>query len=294
MMHDLTPLVTDHFTERGSLINFVKGILYRLKMRNIKKADAILTNSDWTKKDVIKYGGVDPKNVRRVYLGVDEEFKAQRPLTREERGEYILFVGGVEANKNALRLIQAFANLKSQNSNVKVLDPKDRRLGRIPQMSNLKLVMPGSQFVDEKKIETKMIRKEIKELNLTDAVEFPGFVARKDLVDLYRSALVFVYPSYYEGFGFPVLEAMASGTPVVCSDASSLPEVGGPPEASTVIYVDPFDVQSIAEGVLNVLYSNTAQYQSQIEKGLERAKKFSWQKCARETLAILKSCCYGD
>jgi len=119
MVHDLVPLVTKRFSEKGVLANFVKGIVYRLKLKNIRKADAILVNSDNTKKDVSDYAGVDPSIVRRVYLGVDEEFRTQSPVPREERGNYILFVGGVEANKNVLRLIQAFANLKSQISNLK-------------------------------------------------------------------------------------------------------------------------------------------------------------------------------
>ena len=267
MMHDLTPLVTNHFTERGPLINFLKGIKYRLKVRNIKKAAAILTNSEQTKRDVIKYAGVNPDIVHRVYLGVDEEFRTseEEVVRREERGDYVLFVGGVEMNKNVLRLLKAFSNLKSQ-------------------ISNLKLVMPGGQFVDEKKIETQMIKKKVKELNLAGSVEFPGFVEQKKLIELYRHALVFVYPSYYEGFGFPVLEAMACGTPVVTANASSLPEVGG----EAVIYVDPFAVESIAEGILKVLNFDTVQYQKQIQKGLEQSKKFSWAKCARETLEVLR------
>ncbi len=277
MMHDLTPLVTNHFTERGALINVVKSVMYLLKVRNIKKADAILTNSEQTKKDVIKYAGVSPDIVHRVYLGVDEEFRTQNPVPREERGDYILFVGGVEANKNVLRLLRAFANIKFQISNSKSISND--------KISNLKLIMPGGQFVNEDKIETKMIKAKVKELGLEDSVDFPGFVEQKDLVELYRKALVFVYPSYYEGFGFPVLEAMACGTPVVSSNASPLPEVGGP----AVIYVDPFDVESIAEGILRVLGFNTLEYRSWVQKGLEQAAKFSWATCARETLEVLKS-----
>lgn len=268
MMHDLTPLVTNHFTERGPLVNFAKGILYRLKLQDVKKADAILTNSEQTKKDVIKHTGVNPDIVHRVYLGVDEEFRTQKPVPKEKRRNYILFVGGVEANKNVLRLLEAFSTLN-------------------PKTQTLRLIMPGGQFVDEDKIETKMIRAKVKELGLENAVEFPGFVEQKELIKLYRHALVFVYPSYYEGFGFPVLEAMACGTPVVSSNASSLPEVGG----DAVIYVDPFDVESIAEGIKKVLHYHTLEYgkyQELVRRGLQQSKKFSWQKCARETLEVLK------
>lgn len=269
MMHDLTPLVTNHFTERGVVINFAKGIRYRLKLQTVKEADLVITNSEQTKKDVVKHTGVRPDTVHRVYLGVDEKFRVQDVVPREEKGDYILFVGGVEANKNVLRLLEAFANIKSQ-------------------ITNLKLIMPGGQFVDKEKIETKMIRAKVKELDLEGSVEFPGFVEQKKLVELYRHALVFVYPSYYEGFGFPVLEAMASGTPVVTSNASSLPEVGG----EAVIYFNPFNVESIAAAIAEVLNYHTTKYgkyEEIIQKGLERAKKFSWEKCARETLAVLHS-----
>lgn len=281
MMHDLTPLMTNHFTERGPLINFAKSILYRLKMQNIKKADAVLTNSEHTKKDVVRHTKVSPDIVHAVHLGVDEEFKTRKPVPREERGNYVLFVGGVEANKNVLRLLEAFKNVKVQiipNYSKSMTNDKY-------QISNLRLVIPGGQFVNREKIETKMIRARVKELGLENAIEFPGFVEQKELVELYRKALVFVYPSYYEGFGFPVLEAMASGTPVVSSNASSLPEVGG----NAVIYVDPFDVESIAEGIEKILGFDNSDYLRMVQAGLEQSQKFSWQKCARETLQVLQS-----
>ena len=268
MVHDFVPLVTKRFSEKGALANFVKGLLYRWKLQSVKKADAILVNSDNTKKDVVKYAGVDPNIVHRVYLGVDEEFRTQAPVSREERGDYILFVGGVEVNKNVLRLLEAFSTLN-------------------PKPLTLKLIMPGGQFVNEDKVETKMIKAKVKELGLEGSVEFPGFVPQKELIDLYRKALVFVYPSYYEGFGFPVLEALASGTPVVTSDASSLPEIGG----SAVVYVDPFSVESISEGIKKVLHFHTLEYgkyEKMVEKGLEQSKKFSWEQCAQETLKVLK------
>ncbi len=265
MIHDLVPLATNRFSEKGKLANFTKEVLYRWKLRNLKKADAILVNSENTRKDVIRFVGVNSKVIHRVYLGVDEEFRTVAVVPREKRGNYILFVGGVETNKNVPRLLAAFATLQSLTS-------------------NLKLSIVGGQFVDEKKIETRMIKAKAKELNLTGSVEFPGFVEQKKLIELYRHALVFVYPSYYEGFGFPVLEAMACGTPVVTTSASSLPEVGG----DAVIYVDPFNVGSIAAGILKVLNFDTVQYQNQIQKGLAQSQKFSWQKCARETLKVLR------
>ena len=288
MVHDLVPLATKRFSEKGALANFVKGIVYRFKLKNIRKADAILVNSDNTKRDVIKYTGVASDKIHRVYLGVDEEFRTQKPISREGRGNYVLFVGGAEVNKNILRLLRAFAVTKSQIPN-----PKSQINSKF-QITNLKLILPGGQFANEDKIETRMIRAKVKELNLENSVEFPGFVPQEDLIGLYRKALVFVYPSYYEGFGFPVLEAMASGTPVVTSNVSSLPEVGGPPEAGAVVYVDPFDVESIAEGINRVLDFDESNCQRLVQKGLEQSAKFSWQKCARETLEVLRSVCSSE
>jgi len=282
MIHDFVPLATKRFSERGPLVNFAKGVLYRLKMQNIKKAEAVLVNSDNTKKDVVRFAGADPEKIHRVYLGVDEEFRTQSPVPREERGNCVLFVGGVEVNKNVLRLLQAFANLRSiSNIQYSVSNIKY-------SISNIRLIIPGGQFVNEEKIETKMIKAKVKELGLENNVEFPGFVPQEKLIELYRKALVFVYPSYYEGFGFPVLEAMASGTPVVSSNASSLPEVGG----DAVTYVDPFDVEGIAKEIERVLYYHATEYgkyEKMVKDGLEQSKKFSWQKCAKETLEVLRT-----
>jgi len=174
--------------------------------------------------------------------------------------------------------LEAFAKLKTQNSKLKTTS----------QISNLTLTMPGGQFVDDKKIETKMIKATVKKFGLESSVDFPGFVEQKELIKLYRRALVFVYPSYYEGFGLPVLEAMACGTPVVTSNVSSLPEVAG----DSAILVDPYDVGSIAEGIKEALNSHALEdgkYEEMVRKGLEQSKKFSWQTCTRETLTILRS-----
>jgi glycosyltransferase involved in cell wall biosynthesis len=127
--------------------------------------------------------------------------------------------------------------------------------------------------------------KQIVELlgKLKGTVDYLGYVNSEELAELYREASCFVYPSLYEGFGLPPLEAMACGCPVVVSNVTSLPEVCG----DAAYYVDPYDVESIAEGMYKVL-TDEAMRRNLIEKGLERAKLFSWEKAAKSTLRFLK------
>jgi len=127
------------------------------------------------------------------------------------------------------------------------------------------------------------LEKEIKDLGNESMIILTGYVPKKHLVALYSGALVFIYPSFYEGFGLPPLEAMACGCPVVVSNVASLPGVCG----EAAYYVDPDDVESIAEGMYKVL-SDDSLRQSLIEKGLERAKLFSWEKSAKEHLKVFE------
>jgi len=248
---------------------FRKSDLYQLQnwtAYSVKKAKAILTISQSSKNDIIKYCRIDPKKVFVTYPGYDRE--CFKPVGDEGKinnikkkykieGNYISYLGTIQPRKNLVRLVDAF-----------YLVLKD--------FPNLKLVISGKRgwLYDEffKKIQDK------KEIIYTD------YVAKEDLPALFSGAKAFVLPSLYEGFGIPVLDAMACGCPVVVSNISSLPEVVG--EAG--ILVDPGNVENIAISIKRVLNLGDNERKTLIEKGLKQAQKFSWEKCARETLQVLE------
>jgi glycosyltransferase involved in cell wall biosynthesis len=169
---------------------------------------------------------------------------------------FIFFTGSLEPRKNLKNLIQAYSGL-------------DKRIRK-----DIKLVLAGFKGWQNKEIMA-LLRK------VKSDVFYLGYVSDAALRDLYNLATLFVYPSFYEGFGLPPLEAMACGCPVVVSNAASLPEVCG----GAAYYVDPYNIESIAEGIHKVL-TDEALRQSLIEKGLERAKLFSWEKSAKKHIEV--------
>lgn len=228
-----------------------------------KYASMILTISQQSKQDIVKQLNVAPDKVVVTYLAASPRFRtiSEREISeaRERYGldSFILTVGTLEPRKNLIRLLQAFALFRQRGFSHQLVHAGPR----------------GWLFED--------VLAGVRRLGLDDSVRFLGRVPLEDLVGLYNAASVFVYPSLYEGFGLPVLEAMACGCPVITSNASSLPEVVG--EAG--IMVDPYNVQWLADAIQQVL-EDTVLAQDIRQRGLERAKLFSWQRCARETLAV--------
>lgn len=251
-----------HFPEQ-----FTKPIYYQLKNwteRSIKKATHILAISESTKNDIIKEYKIPREKITVTYPGIKKapNTKHQTPNIKKKygiKGEYILFLGTLKPSKNIEGLLEAFAKLK-----------KDQVLN---------LVIAGKKGWMYEKIFEK-----VKKLNLEDRVIFTDFVPEDDLPALMAGAKVFVIPSFWEGFGIPVLEAMAVGTPVVVSNVASLPEVVG----DAGVLVDPDDIEDIARGIKKVLEDNSL-YNRLKRKGFERVKEFSWQKCAKQTLGVLEN-----
>jgi len=260
---------------------FKKKDLVQLKSwtaYSVKNATKILTISQASKNDIIRYYKVPEEKVVVTYPGLGQKLATTETWKIMENtkkikkkygieGDYILYVGTLQPRKNLSRLIEAFGKLKTQNL------PAGR------QGSKLKLVIAGKKgwlYED--------IFQKVKDLDLEKYVIFTGFVPDKDLPALYQGAKCFVLVSLYEGFGIPVLEAMSLGCPVVISNVSSLPEVGG----KAAIYVDPYSVKDIARGIKEALELNDADRQNLVKKGLEQVKKFSWEKCAKETLRVLE------
>ena len=230
-------------------------------------ADAIITVSDFTKGDVVRYCGVPERKVTTVHLGVDEIFGAVPPGPRVEqfkerlglRKPFFLCLGLVP-RKNIDRLVQAYAAFRHKD-----------------QISLVLAGHLGGQWVERYK-------GLIKDLGLEQHVILPGAVSTEDLLLLYNSAHAFVFPSLCEGFGIPVLEAMACGAPVLTSNISALPEVVG----DAAILVDPLDVASITQG-METLAENDDLRRDLIKKGKARAQQFTWRRMAREILALYRS-----
>jgi glycosyltransferase involved in cell wall biosynthesis len=258
-VHDIVPFISLDRCRIG------RQLVYKLFFqRTLKTADKIIAVSNSTKNDLINYFNIPEEKIRVILLAADEKFK---PLSNKEIKEakqkynlnfpFILYVGTLEPRKNIPSLIKAFYKLKKKTL-------------------QYKLVITG-----KKGWKYKEIFETIDKLNLQNDVVFTGYVSDDDLPALYNAADLFVYPSIYEGFGLPPLEAMACGTPVITSNTSSLPEVVG----DAGIMIDPPDVDGLADAMHEVL-TNEGLRANMIKKGLGRAKMFSWEKCARETLEV--------
>jgi len=240
----------------------------------IRQADRVVAVSHHTAQELEVLIGVEADRIDVVHNGVDEVFFPAPPEEaerfRRQHGlpdRFVLFLGTLEPRKNIGTLIRAFArwHLAEGASSIAASDTK--------------LVIAGGKgwYFDDLFALTSS-------LGLEDDVLFPGFVPASDLPWWYRAAACFVYPSVYEGFGLPVLEAMACGTPVIASSASSLPEVAG----DAALMVDPLDVDALADAIKKVLSDRTLWEELRL-KGLRRAAGFSWQRCAEETASVYRT-----
>ncbi len=234
-----------------------------------RKAMRIISISDYTKNEGIEKLGLCEEKMVVTYLGVDESFRkiTDTELLRKVRLEYglpeklILFVGALKPRRNVFRLVNAYALLKKRK-------PISHRL-----------VITGVGGPSSKQILTTVAK-----LGLEKEVVFLDYVPKEVLPVIYNLADLFVYPSLYDGFGLPSLEAMACGTPVIASNVSSLPEVVG----DAGLQIDPYNVEEMSEAMWRVL-SDDGLRAEMCKKGMERAKSFTWEKCARETLAVYKT-----
>jgi len=233
-----------------------------LDYKGIRKAIRIIAVSQSTKNDLIHYLGIPDEQISVVYEGIDHSL-FQPVSHRIYNYPYILFVGSEQPRKNFTTLLKAFSQLKSE-----------------PGFKELKLVKVGKAGGQEANFRNQTMEV-IESLNLSSEVIFTEFVPEADLPAYYSGAEVFVLPSLYEGFGFPVLEAMACACPVITSNISSLPEVTG----KAGIMVDPYDIDSLAQAMRRVLTSSELR-DSMIRRGLEQAKRFSWEKTAEQTLEV--------
>jgi glycosyltransferase involved in cell wall biosynthesis len=233
-----------------------------------RKANRILTVSNASKRDILHYTGVRDDKVVVVHNGLDARFATPPDPDALERVRqrfdlshpYVLYVGNIKPHKNLERLIEAFA------------------LARAGGPDDLRLVLIGDEI---SKYPT--LRQSVHRHRLDKYVRYFGFQPAATLVAFYRLARAFVFPSLYEGFGLPPLEAMANLTPVVTSNLSSMPEVVG----DAAVLVDPYDAQSIADGIGRAI-SDERLRQTLIERGRLRAQQFSWREAAARTLGVYR------
>jgi glycosyltransferase involved in cell wall biosynthesis len=229
------------------------------------RADHIITVSEHSKRDIVQTYGIPEGKITVTYEGASQEFrpgdkgKAREELGRKYgiSGKFVLYLGRLQARKNLTRVVEAFARV--------------RRAG-FPH----KLVLAGKQ---DSLFEPVLFR--IRELQMENDVLLPGFLPTEDVPVFYNAADVFVYPSLYEGFGLPVVEAMACGVPVITSQGSSLEEVAG----DAALLVDPLSESSIASAMQRILEDSTLRLRLR-EAGLNRSKLFDFEKTARQTMDV--------
>jgi len=269
-IHPAKTVVTIHGLEYRycpECYSLKERLILELNTRSsIKWASKIITPSESTKKDLVELYKVDMDKIKVIYHGANSiKYQVSSIKCQNKESFGILFIGRLEKRKNLVNLIKAFEIFR-----------KSYKL----QATSCKLILAGKAgfgFTEIKKvIESSSYKKDI---------ILKNYVSEEEKSELYKNASLFVLPSFYEGFGLPILEAMSYGTPVICSNVSSLPEAAG----DAALLVDPNNPEEIAEAMKKV-FSDDNLRKKMIEKGFENVKKFSWEKCARETMEELLNC----
>lgn len=263
-------LITIHdigFDRFPQAYSFFEKKYHRFVIKFAKKyASKIITISQFTKKELIEIYKINPEKIKVVYHGLClEKFKSvdnspiisyQLPAT-----SYFLYIGRIETKKNIINLLKAFKQI--------LFDSR----------KDLKLVLVGKKgYGYQKIIET------IKNLSLEKQVIQLGYISEEEKIYLMKNALAFVFPSFYEGFGLPILEAMAYSLPVITSETSSLPEIA----REAAFLINPYSSEKLSQAMLKITLDENLR-KEMIKRGLERVKYFSWEKCAKETLSIIQS-----
>lgn len=254
---------------KEDLPSWAGRVYYRGMMAaSARKADRIITVSEFSKADIVRFLKVDPARIEVVYSGVSPAFQPVQDQSRigqvrRRHGisrEFILYAGIYKPRKNHAGLLRAMQKL-------------------IANGISAQLVIAGS--MDEGRASLEKLAAELK---IADSVIFTGFINDSDLAALYSAARVYACPSLYEGFGFTVLEAMACGAPVVCSNATSLPEIAG----DAALFADPNNPDEFAHALARV-FSDDELRSRLIARGHENCRRFSWQNAAVRTIAVYES-----
>jgi glycosyltransferase involved in cell wall biosynthesis len=262
-IHDCIHLMFPQYLPNRAAYAYARASMWAAARRS----DCILTVSEASKKDILHLFNVKPEKIVVVYNAIDEHFSTspsdEHVARVRERYQldhkFVLYVGNIKPHKNLVRLIEAFSRLRRTHDDLKLLIIGDE-ISKLPAL-----------------------RRAVHSHKLHKHVRFLGYLRDDTLTVLYRLASVFVFPSLYEGFGLPPLEAMASGTPVVTSNVSSLPEVTG----DAAVLVDPYDVESIEDGMRRVI-DDPVLAATLRRKGLQRAREFSWERSVEKTQRVYR------
>ena len=263
-IHDCIHLMFPQYLPNRAALLYAKSSISSAARR----ATRVMTVSESSKRDILRFVDTPPGKIDVIYNAYDERFaieprEEEMARVRERyqlHDEFVLYAGNVKPHKNLERLIDAFHLVRQR-------------------LDHLKLVLIGDDIS-----KYTALRRAVHRHQLHNYVRFLGYLPEETLAVMYRLAGVFVFPSLYEGFGLPPLEAMASGTPVVTSNVSSLPEVAG----NAAVLVDPYDPQAIADGIYGVL-TDPLKRRDLVLRGIARAGQFSWEQSVRRIRAI-----YGE
>ena len=245
-VHDFSWEIYPNFQPRERVEYFQKNFYHSMKL-----CDHIITGSHYTKKEIIQRTSISPDKISVIYHGINHDVFYPRNV-KEPNQRYLLAVGSIEPRKNLKNLLIAYS----------MLDENFR--------DKYHLILVGASGWSNDEIYNDM-------KNLSQWVHYSGYVSDEKLAELYSNASLFIYPSVYEGFGIPPLEAMACGCPVIISNASTLPEVC----SDAAYFIDPLDYHTIRDGIIRVLSDSSIQNTLKL-KGLAHAKQFSWTKSALE------------
>lgn len=267
-IHDLAPVALPEYYKEASPIIFLKFQSFPGISATV--ADRVIAVSQSTKSDICKFFDIPPRKIRVIYQGDDEKInqlldkKILKKLQKKHGfgDDYIVCLNEITFKKNHDRLIYAFADFIKKSSF---------------RNKNFKLLLIGK--IDDEFAAT--LKTTLKKTNQEKNIVFLGYISEEELSVLLSFAKLMVYPSLYEGFGLPILEAMACGCPVACSNTSSMPEVAG----GAAELFDPYDIKAIADAMLKVVADEELR-QKMIKKGFERIKDFSWEKTQEETFKV--------
>lgn len=285
-VHDLIPIVTNKFSQKNPVVNFLKKKFYEFMFRGVINADLIFTSSNFSKLDLQKYGNIQDENIEVVYLGVDDSFYRENQNYTDidmdevvsrfevEKGKYLFYDSGVESNKGVDELLESlkiFFEYKDSNL------PKE-------------IVIVGNSFykgkgetIKAKNPEASQFISKAKKLGILNNIVTTGLIDDDELKILLNNSQIYIYLSLYEGFGFGPIQAMASGIPAVVSNQSCLPEI----TEEIPVMVDPKDPKKVATAIKKLVKDPKLQKEI-IKKGSVLAKKYNWELTSATTWDRIK------